>query len=120
MNIRFEDLLLVFFRNTVDNETWQYKAFFLRKYWQRVCTSYIKGAPRTVLRIRCFLPLDPGWKKNSDPESVMNKSDHFSESFKTFFGLKILKFFDADPDLLTRDPDLLTPDPGWKNLDPGP
>ncbi len=31
--------------------------------------------------------------------------DHISESLETFFWVKILKFFDADP--------------GWKNLDPG-
>jgi hypothetical protein len=46
----------------------------------------------------------------------MNIPDHISESF---FGLKILKFFDADPDprsviFLTMDPD-----PEWKNSYPG-
>ncbi len=47
-----------------------------------------------------FLPLDPGWVKNQDPDpesgSGMNIPDYISESLETFFGLKILKFFDAD------------------------
>jgi hypothetical protein len=53
-----------------------------------------------VLRIRIryplpFLPLDPGWVKKSG--SGMNNPDHISESLKTIFWVKILKFFDADP-----------------------
>jgi hypothetical protein len=47
----------------------------------------------------------------------MNIPDHISESWKQFFGLKILKFFDADPD--PGSGIFLTPDPGWKNSDPG-
>jgi hypothetical protein len=50
--------------------------------------------------IRCLLDpwiQEPGW--------VLNIPDHISESFETSFGLKILKFFDADP--------------GWKNSDTG-
>jgi hypothetical protein len=39
----------------------------------------------------------------------MNIPDHFSESLETVFRVKILKFFDADPDpgsgiFLTLDP----------------
>jgi hypothetical protein len=37
----------------------------------------------------------------------MNIPDHISESLETIFGLKILKFFDADPGFgifLTLDP----------------
>jgi hypothetical protein len=41
--------------------------------------------------------------------------DHISETWKQFFGLKILKFFDADP----GSGIFLTLDLGWKNLDPG-
>jgi hypothetical protein len=48
----------------------------------------------------------------------MNNSDHISESFETIFGVKILKFFDADPGgsgiFLIRDPGwekFLIPDP---------
>jgi hypothetical protein len=39
-------------------------------------------------------------KKNLDPDpgSGMNIPDHFAESLETLFGLKILKFFDVDPD----------------------
>jgi hypothetical protein len=33
---------------------------------------------------------DPAWVKNQD-------LDHISESLETFFWVKILKFFDADP-----------------------
>jgi hypothetical protein len=37
----------------------------------------------------------------------MHIPDYITKSMETIFGLKILKFFDADPD------------PGWKNSDPG-
>jgi hypothetical protein len=43
----------------------------------------------------------------------MNIPDNISQSLETMFGLKILKFFDADPNIF------LTLDPGWKYLDPG-
>jgi hypothetical protein len=36
--------------------------------------------------------------KNPDTGSGMNIPDHFSESLKPVFGLKILKFFVTDPD----------------------
>ncbi len=36
-----------------------------------------------------------------------------SESLETIFGLKILKFFDADP-----GSGIFDLDPGWKNSDP--
>ncbi len=39
--------------------------------------------------------------------------DHFSESLETVFGLKIVKFFDADPDLLN-------PGSGIRYKHPGP
>jgi hypothetical protein len=53
---------------------------------------------------------DSGWVKNQDPdpgsEPGMNNPDHrISESLETIFGVKILKFFDADP--------------GWKKLEFG-
>jgi hypothetical protein len=42
----------------------------------------------------------------------MNIPDHFSESVETvFFLLKILKFFDADPDPGSGIRDLVIPDP---------
>jgi hypothetical protein len=50
---------------------------------------------------------DPGWVKNQDSLSEMNVLNHISESLESIFGLKILKFFDADPGsgiLLTLDP----------------
>ncbi len=61
---------------------------------------------KAVLRIRIpdlvpFWPLDPGsgLGKKSRSGSRMNISDHISERLQTFFwGLKILKFFDADRD----------------------
>jgi hypothetical protein len=41
---------------------------------------------------------DPGWVGiKSGSGSGMNNPDHISESLETFFGVKILKFFDADP-----------------------
>ncbi len=48
-------------------------------------------------------------EKKSLSGSGMNIPDYFSESLETVCGLKILKFFDADPDpgsgiLLTFDP----------------
>jgi hypothetical protein len=42
--------------------------------------------------------LDPGWVKKSKPGSGMNIPDHISKSLETIFLIKILKFFDADPD----------------------
>ncbi len=36
--------------------------------------------------------------KNAGPGSEMNIPDHISESLEHIFGIKILKFFDADPD----------------------
>ncbi len=45
----------------------------------------------------------------------MNIPDHISESLKTNFWVKILKFFDAD-----ADPGIfLTLDPGWKKFGSG-
>jgi hypothetical protein len=43
---------------------------------------------------------DPGWVKNQDPGSGsgMNNPDRISESLETIFWVKILKFFDADPE----------------------
>ncbi len=58
-----------------------------------------------MLRIRIrnpvpFCPLDPGsvMGKKLVSESGMNNPDHSSESLKTIFWVKILKFFDADPE----------------------
>jgi hypothetical protein len=52
---------------------------------------------------------NPGWVKKSRSGSGMNIPDHISESLETIFWIKILKFFDADPDsgsgtFLTLDP----------------
>jgi hypothetical protein len=65
---------------------------------------------------------EPGWVKNQDldPGSGfgMNISDRNCEGLETIFGLKVFKFFDADPDpgsgiFLTRDPEsgINIPDP---------
>ncbi len=50
---------------------------------------------------------DPGWVTYQDPGygSGMNNQDHISECLETFFWVKILKFFDADP--------------GWKKFGSG-
>jgi hypothetical protein len=48
-----------------------------------------------------------GMGKKSVSGSGMNNPDHISESLETIFGVKILKFFDADPG------------PGWKRFGSG-
>jgi hypothetical protein len=54
--------------------------------------------------------------KNPDPWTGMNIPDHFfPERLETVIGLKILKFFDADP----GSEMILTMVPGRKDLDPG-
>ncbi len=68
-----------------------------------------------------FLNPGPGWVKNHDPDlgSGMNIPDHISESLETIFGLKILKFFDVDPD--PGSGVFLTPASGMgTNHDPDP
>jgi hypothetical protein len=55
--------------------------------------------------------------KKSRSGSGMNIPDHNSESLETILGLKILKFFDADPDPGARI--FSIPDPGMLILDPG-
>ncbi len=48
----------------------------------------------------------PGWiKKKTGSGSGMNNQDHISESLEKIFGVKILKFFYADP--------------GWKKFGSG-
>jgi hypothetical protein len=42
--------------------------------------------------------LGPGCGKKFGSGSGMNVPDNFSESLNTVFRVKILKFFDADPD----------------------
>jgi hypothetical protein len=37
-------------------------------------------------------------EKNRDPGSGMKIPYHISENLETIFGLKVIKFFDADPD----------------------
>jgi hypothetical protein len=78
----------------------------------------VKILPFPVLRIRIrclFDPWirDPGWVKNQDPDprsgSAMNNPD---QSLETIFWVKILKFFDANPD--PGSGIFLTMDPEWK------
>jgi hypothetical protein len=47
----------------------------------------------------------------------MNIPDHFSEILETIFKVKILKFFNADPDPVSGI--FFTLYPGWKNSDQG-
>jgi hypothetical protein len=49
--------------------------------------------------------------------SGMNNLNHISESFKKFFWVKILKFFDADPEWRKFGSGIQ--DPGCKISDPG-
>jgi hypothetical protein len=56
---------------------------------------------RPVLRIRDplpFWPLESGMGKKLRSGSGMNILDHISESLETIFWVKIVKFYDADPD----------------------
>jgi hypothetical protein len=50
--------------------------------------------------------------KKSGSGSGMNNPDHISESLETIFWIKILTFFDMDP-----DPEFF--DPGWKKIRTG-
>ncbi len=63
-----------------------------------------------------FWTAGSGKGKKSGSGFGMNIQDHFSENLETVFRLKILKFFDADPD--PGSGTFLTLDPGWKNSDP--
>jgi hypothetical protein len=45
-----------------------------------------------------FLPLDPGSGMVKKSRSGMNIPDRISDSLETIFWVKLLKFFDADPD----------------------
>jgi hypothetical protein len=50
--------------------------------------------------IRCFFDLwirDLGWVKSQDPDPGCTTRIRFPRHYKPFFGVKILKFFDADP-----------------------
>ncbi len=66
-----------------------------------------------------FLTLGSGMEKYPDPGSGMHIPDNFSESLETVFTLwlKILKFFDTDPDLASGLFVIL--DPGWRKSYPG-
>ncbi len=56
-----------------------------------------------------------GMGKISRSGSVMNILDHISESLETFFGVKILIFFDADADANPRSGILFDPGSGIWN-----
>jgi hypothetical protein len=64
-------------------------------YFLQCCRSGIRCFFDSGIRIH-----DPGWGKYLDPDagSGMNIPDHFSGCSETIFWIKILKFFDADPD----------------------
>jgi hypothetical protein len=62
-----------------------------------------------------FLIPGSGMGKKSGSGSGMNNRDPISESLETSFGVKILKFFDADP----GSGIFLTLDPGWKKFGSG-
>jgi hypothetical protein len=49
----------------------------------------------------------------------MNIPDHISDSLENFFGLKCLKFFDADPDLGSGIFLTLNPGSGIKKFESG-
>jgi hypothetical protein len=51
-----------------------------------------------------------------DPDKDEHSVSYFREQF---FGLRILTFFDSDPDTGSRVFLTLVQDPGWHNSDPG-
>jgi hypothetical protein len=55
--------------------------------------------------------------KKSETGSGMNNQDHISESLLTIFGVKILKFFDANPGSGMEK--IRIRDPGWKKFRSG-
>ncbi len=66
--------------------------------------------------IRCLFDPLIGMGKKSGSGSGMNNPDHISEHLETiFFGVKILKFFDADPGWKKFGYEIR----GGKNSDPG-
>jgi hypothetical protein len=78
--------------------------------FQQFFLSVLDNEQKTQQRIRDpvrLKPLDPGSGSRIRDEkksgSGMNIQDHFYESLETVFGLKILKFFDADPELGVRN-----------------
>jgi hypothetical protein len=80
--------------------------------WFSVGVQFLFAAilPRAVNpKSGAFLTPGSGMGNKSGSGSRINNPDHYSESVETIFWVKILKYFDADPDLgseiiLTRDP----------------
>ncbi len=65
--------------------------------------KYLVGEVSRILvfRIRGIFDswiLDPGWVKNQDQDQGWKSRNYISESLKTIFRVKMLKFFDADPE----------------------
>ncbi len=56
-----------------------------------------------------------GKKSRSESGIRIRDKGRISESLETIYGVKILKFFDADPDLGI----FLTLDPGWEKFGSG-
>jgi hypothetical protein len=70
--------------------------------------------------VRCFFDPWIGDGKKSGSGSRINILNYISNSLVTSFGLKILKFFVADPDSVSGTFFLtVDPNPIWKNSDPG-
>ncbi len=73
-----------------------------QRYWTYWLESVL-SVLRILIRVTApFWPLDPGsgmGKKNPDPESRMNIPELFPRASEKIFRLRILKFFDTDPDL---------------------
>jgi hypothetical protein len=64
-------------------------------------------------RIRDPVLFDPWIRDGEKSGSGMNIPDHLPGSLETVFVLKILKFFDADPD--PGSGIFMIRNPGWKN-----
>ncbi len=103
--------------------TWGYLVYFRKvENWFLVIYKFLE----TVLRIRIqdpvlFWPLDPGsgseMGKIQSRDPGLKSQIFFSRTLHQFFGLQILKFFDADPDPWSFQPWIR--DPGWKKTGSG-
>jgi hypothetical protein len=69
---------------------------YARKRRLQLCVLFTSVADQGS-GIRCLF--EPWIDKSQDPDpgSGMNNPDHISQSLETTFGVKILKFFNADP-----------------------
>jgi hypothetical protein len=77
----------------------------------KFCIAYYNQCCGSMIRCLFYPGIRDGKKSRSG--SGMNIPILFSELLETIFWVKMLKFFDEDPEIF------LTLDPGWKKFRPG-